>query len=205
MDAMPSIRSSRSFRHILLSAVLTISGLATARAQNIQVYATAAPTHLNHLYTVTGGATPVASLSGNWFIGADAGVTFNFYHSPAVILGLDFRGGPEIGTPGLGSALVGFRIAGSNPVFHLKPYFQLSTGWMEQRHQTGSGAFTITDAETYIPFQIFGGVDYPVNKRIDIRVVEVGVGVTHILAPDGIETPSKPDMFTLKSGVVVNF
>jgi hypothetical protein len=194
------------FAAILL--LFAASSVASARAQdadrNILVYGAFAATHLNHLYTVN-GTTPGSTLTGSWFEGGNAGVTFNFYQGSSVALGLDFRGGPQIGTHGLGSALAGFKIASQAPILHVKPYTQLSIGWMEQRHNTGSGIAAVTDAETYVAVELLGGIDYPVSSHIDIRVVELGIGFDRVIDTNAINTTAKPTPFTVNSGVVFHF
>jgi hypothetical protein len=132
-----------SRRFALLPALFALLLLPAAHAQSISIYGTASPAYLNHLYNLSGGPSPASDLTGKWFIGAEGGVTLNFSDSNKLAMGLDFRGGPQIGTPGFATALAGFKVASKTSPFHLKPYGQLSVGWMEQRHTTGTGASTV--------------------------------------------------------------
>ena len=198
---MPLLR-----RFTLLPAILlALFALPMARAQSIDIYGTASPAFLNHLYNLSNGVYPQADLTNQWFIGANAGVTLNFSDSGKITRGLDFRGGPEIGTPGLGTALVGFKVASDSAFFHLKPYGQFSVGYMEQRHSTGSGTYAVLDAEGYFLAEVFAGVDYPVTRRVDIRVVEVGGGLSKVIVTNGINTQSHPAIFSVNSGIVFHF
>jgi hypothetical protein len=188
--------------------VLVLVGLfavPAARSQTVQIYGTVAPTYLNHLYTVTGSTNPSTSTSGYWFVPPNAGLTLNFTKPGPVSVGLDFRGGPKIGTPGLGSFLVGIKVGVKPTVFQLKPYGQFSMGYLDQSHTTGSGLSATTNSQAYFAVEILGGVDYPVAPHIAIRVVEVGVGLTHYGANTGSNTSANPSIFSLQSGVVLNF
>jgi hypothetical protein len=193
-------------RFSLTALILALFALpAAARAQTISVYGTASPAYLNHLYTINNATPPQTTLSGKWFIGADAGVTFTFHETSPVTVGLDFRGGPEIGTTGLGTALAGLKLGFKPPVTNFKPYAQLSLGFLEQRHPTGSGAYAVTDAESYFVTEILAGVDYPIARHIDVRALEVGVGATRRIVTNGVNTATKPYPLSLSSGIVFNF
>jgi hypothetical protein len=194
-------------RITLLAICITFFLLPAAHAQNnIDVYVTAAPAHMSHLYTINNAApTPQATLSGQWFYGANAGVTFHFYKGSGIDLGFDFRGGPEFGTPGFGSALAGLKFAMHPSTTRFKPYVQLSTGFAEQRHTTGSGAYATLNAEEYFAFEFLAGVDYPLTKRIDLRCAEVGIAPTHAIVTNGTALQSSPSIVTLNSGLVFRF
>ena len=197
-------------RRLILLFALCLT-LPAAHAQkdnpnNIDIYITAAPTHLSHLYTVSNASpTPQTTLSGQWFYGVNGGVTFNFFHGSGLDLGLDFRGGPQIGTPGFGSALAGLKFALHPSATRFKPYIQLSTGFAEQRHSTGSGAYATTNAEEYFAFEFLTGVDYPLTRRIDLRAVEVGIAPAHAIVTNGTALKSSPVIVTLNSGLVFKF
>ncbi len=201
MDAMPSLRSVR-LRFTVLALLALSAAPFAARAQGISVYGTVSPVYLNHLYTVNG---TTSSLAGQWLVGANAGVTLTFAQSGNVSMGLDFRGGPEIGTPGVGSALAGFKLGFQPPKSHFKPYGQFSLGWLEQRHNTGTGSFAVTDAESYFAVELLGGVDYPVAHHLDLRLVEAGVGTTRRIVTNGINTSTRPAIVSLNSGIVYTF
>jgi len=192
-------------RFALIPLVVALFAIPAARAQTVSIYGTANPAYLNHLYTITSTIPPQYTLAGSWFVGANAGVTINLPPSGPVSVGIDFRGGPEIGTPGLGSALAGIKLGFKQPLFHLKPYIQLSTGFLEQRHQTGSAVYAYTDNESYFGAELFGGVDYPIARHIDLRMLEVGLGTTHVVITNGINTTAHPEFLSLSSGIVFNF
>jgi hypothetical protein len=194
-----------SRRFALLPALFALLLLPAAHAQSISIYGTASPAYLNHLYNLSGGPSPASDLTGKWFIGAEGGVTLNFSDSNKLAMGLDFRGGPQIGTPGFATALAGFKVASKTSPFHLKPYGQLSVGWMEQRHTTGTGASTVLDAESYFVTELFAGVDYPVTRHLDLRLVEAGIGAGKVVVTNGINTGAHPEIFSLNSGIVYHF
>ena len=192
-------------RTALISLVMGLFAFTAANAQTVSIYGTASPTYLNHLYTLSSATNPQATLAGNWFVGFNGGVTFNFTGSGPITLGLDFRGGPEIGTPGLGSALAGLKVGFPSPALRLKPYGQFSIGYLEQRHQTGTGSALVKDAESYFAVELLGGVDYPVASHVDIRVLELGIGTSYVLVNNGINTRAKVGIFSVNSGVVFHF
>jgi hypothetical protein len=189
----------------LVCVGLGVAGMGAANGQAVSVYATASPAYLNHLYTISSGTSPQYYLSGQWLVGANAGVTFTVSQTDKMSVGFDFRGGPEIGTPGIGTALAGVKLGFKPGIFHLKPYGQLSVGFLEQKHQTGSGAYTTIDAQSYFGVELFGGVDYPLARHVDIRVVEVGIGANHVVVNNGNNTKPSPEIFSLNSGLVFHF
>jgi len=188
---------------VQFAALLSLSAALAAHAQTVQVYATAAPTYLTRLYTVNGsGATTSSDYSGVWFVPPNAGFTLSSTKPGAVNWGLDFRGGPKLGTPGLGSFLVGAKMSVKPTAFHLKPYGQLSIGYLDQSHKTGSGASQVTSSQSYLGVELLGGVDYPVAHHFEIRIVEIGVGFTHYGVSTGSNTSPNPAILSLQSGLV---
>ena len=183
--------------------VFCLFALPAAHSQTVEIYATAAPAYLSRMYTVTGsGATAGYDYSGVWFVPPNAGLTLSSNKPGAVNFGLDFRGGPKFGTPGLGSFLIGAKMSLKPTALHLKPYLQLSLGYLDQSHKTGSGSSAVTSSQAYFGTELLGGVDYPVGYHFEIRVLEVGVGFTHYGTATGSNVSPNPDIFSLQSGLV---
>jgi hypothetical protein len=127
------------------------------------------------------------------------GLTLNFIHNPAFTFGIDFRGSKHFGTNGADTGLLGLKLGVQVPLLHLRPYIQGSGGYLGT-YESPSGSSTAT-ANHYYAAEILGGVDYPLLPRIDIRVLEVGVG--HALNNNINST--KPTFVTASTGVAVRF
>jgi hypothetical protein len=64
--------------------------------------------------------------------------------------------------------------------------------------QTVGGTF----ANQYIAWEILGGIDYPLAKIIDLRIIEVGGGKGYDVLG---AANSNLSLFTVNSGLVVHF
>ena len=178
----------------------------TARGQ-LEAYVTYSPAHLSNVETgavatTTGYTEQTASY---WSSGVGGGVTVPILRLPFVSLNLDLRGSTRPGTNGVDSALVGVKLALHPHVVRLKPYVQVSGGYLDTR-TTNVSTVTVSGAteggtfdNKYAAYEVLGGVDYPLVPFVDFRIVEVGAG-------QGIGIDSRNATFvTVNTGLVVHF
>jgi hypothetical protein len=127
-----------------------------------------------------------------------------------VKLGFDFRGSTHPGTVGADTAMGGFKVGFNPPLIHLKPYIEAAGGYVATRtvnistsasnpSQTIGGTFS----NKYAAWEILGGIDYPLIKFVDLRLIEVGGG-TGVSVP-GFSVGPNISLFTVNTGLVVHF
>ena len=89
------------------------------------------------------------------------------------------------------------------PVIRIKPYVQASGGWVGTRafNSGGSGTFN----NNYAAYEILGGVDYPLVRFIDFRVIEVGGGQGYDIGAGRVSTAPNLSLFNINSGLVLHF
>ncbi len=180
--------------------------MCAAHAQ-LSAYVTYSPAHLANVETgavatTTGYTEQTASY---WSSGVGGGVTVPFLRLPFVSFNLDLRGSTRPGTAGVDSALVGVKLALHPHVVRLKPYVQVSGGYLDTRTTNLSTSTVNGPAEggtfdnKYAAYEVLGGVDYPLIPFADIRIIEVGAG-------QGIGIDSRNATFeTVNTGLVVHF
>ncbi len=181
-------------RRIVTIAALFLLSVVAAHAQ-VSVYVTYAPTHLTNVQTGSQGQT-----ADYWASGVGGGVTLNFLPLPVFSLGLDLRGSTKPGTLGADTAMAGLKLGVHPPIIRFKPYVQASAGYLGTRTFSSSIPIGSTDNNTYIAWEILGGIDYPLMHSVDLRIIEVGGG-------QGINTGSgaNANLFTVNTGLVVHF
>jgi hypothetical protein len=105
------------------------------------------------------------------FGGVDFGGYYEFAHGPKYDLSADIRDTIQHGnSASLNSFMVGPRLAAKPMAYGLKPYAQLSIG-------AGRTESKLSPAHVEkLQYGIYGGVDKPLNKRVDWRIVEVSYG-----------------------------
>jgi len=104
------------------------------------------------------------------FGGVVLGGYYEVYHAPKFDISLDLRDEIEHGgSSSLNSFLFGGRIS-AKPASTFKPYAQISLG--DGRSRPALSTIHATKFE----YTIAGGVDRPLNKHVDWRVIEVGYG-----------------------------
>ena len=105
------------------------------------------------------------------FYGYDLGGYYDFFHSGNLTTGVDLRFSDlHANNAMLKDFLLGVRVSGTPFSRPFKPYVQASIG-------EGSTKAPNSTARVKKPdFAIFGGVDYPLKKHIDFRILEVGYG-----------------------------
>jgi hypothetical protein len=95
-------------------------------------------------------------------------------------------------------------------LIHLKPYIEAAGGYVATRTvnissnpnnsgQTLGGTFN----NKYAAWEVLGGIDYPLVKFVDLRLIEFGGG-KGVNIP-GISGASDLSLFTVNSGLVVHF
>jgi hypothetical protein len=209
-DATSTLRET--MRRTILLAVLVLLSAGLAHAQ-VAVYVTSSSARLSNVQTgvVASGSGYQEQYANFWASGIGGGVTFNFLPGP-VKLGFDLRGSTRPGTTGADTAMAGLKVGFNPPVIRLKPYLQASGGYVATRtvnvstfstggntSQPVGGTFT----NQYAAWEVLGGVDFPLMKFVDLRLIEVGGGRgTNIFGTSGAGGIS---MFTINSGVVVHF
>jgi len=105
------------------------------------------------------------------FGGIVIGGYYEAYHAPKFDLSVDLRDAIEHGNDAsLNSFLFGGRISAKPMKYSLKPYAQISFG----EGRTKSPLNPIS-ANKFV-YDIYGGVDRPLNKHVDWRVIEIGYG-----------------------------
>jgi hypothetical protein len=120
------------------------------------------------------------------FGGVDFGGYYEFAHYSKFDVSADMRDAIEHGNnASLNSFLVGLRVS-AHPMgaFHLKPYAQFSAG-------AGRTRPPLSDAHIErLEYGIFGGLDRPLNKHVDWRVIEISYGSTGIISSQTFQGPT---------------
>ena len=193
-------------RFVLPALLLGILSLVSARTAHAQV-----GLYLNPVVTRVGISTPdsgpFAFLGDNttsrFFGGLDFGGYWDFVHKPGYGAGLDVRDTIVHGNNAdLNTFSVAARVAGNPVKYGLRPYAELAAGAGRSRAPTSN--VHITKAE----WGIFGGLDYPLGKHVDFRVIELGYGTVTTISSQqeraGTSIPAA-SLFNMSSGLVFRF
>jgi hypothetical protein len=187
----------------VLAAVVLAAVAASARAQ-LGVYVNPVFTHISNSVPDTG---PFAFLgqgaTSRNFGGVDFGAYYNISHGPGMKFGVDVR---ETTVHSNNAALNVFSVAGrveSPPLtYGIRPYAEVAAGAASSKAQQ-SQIHT-----TRGMFAIFGGIDYPLTRHVDFRIIEVGYGsvTTQNSNIYGGPTPiGSSRMVQVSSGLVFRF
>jgi hypothetical protein len=126
------------------------------------------------------------------FGGVDFGGYYEFAHYSKTDISVDMRDAIQHGNnASLNSFMVGVRIA-AKPMafFNLKPYGQVSVG--AGRTRASQTAAHIEKLE----YGVYGGVDKPLNKHVDWRIVEISYGSLSTISSDTfLADPITPTSF----------
>ena len=187
----------------LLAAAVLAAVAASARAQ-LGVYVNPVFTKISNNVPDSG---PFAFLGENStsrnFGGVDFGAYYNISHGPGMKFGVDVR---DTTVHSNNASLNVFSFAGrieAAPLAHgLRPYAQIA-----------AGAATSKAAQAQIHttrgmFAIFGGVDYPLTRHVDFRIVELGFGgvtVQNSFIYGGPNPIGSSRMVQVSSGLVFRF
>jgi hypothetical protein len=167
--------------------------------------------YLNPVVTRVGISTPdsgpFAFLGDNTtsrvFGGLDFGGYVDFFHRPGYAAGIDVRDTIIHGNnANLNTFTVAARVAGNPVKFGLRPYGQLAIGAGRSKAPPSTVHITKLD------WGIFGGLDLPLARHLDWRVVELGYGtVTTISSQQERANTSIPaaSLLNISSGLVFRF
>ncbi|MGA8939140.1 MAG: hypothetical protein WB439_08250 [Acidobacteriaceae bacterium] len=125
------------------------------------------------------------------FGGVDFGAYYDFAHYSKADLGVDVRDAIQHGnSASFNSFLVGVRLAAKPMAFNLKPYVQVSVG--EGRTKAPLSSAHIQRLQ----FGVFVGLDKPLNKHVDWRIVEISYGtVSTINSTNFLANTTTPTSF----------
>lgn len=194
-------------RALLLPFVAALLPCMTAHSQDhIAVHATAT---LNYLSDVPTGVTATssgyqpqyASLIRPGFAG---GVTVPVLRLPLVTVGVDVRGAASHGIADFDNALFGLRFTAKLPNARIKPWVEGAAGFLAVREANISPAASgqsTTSGQYSSHFAIYegiAGVDYPLRKHLDLRILEIGLG-------SSFGTPRNTSVSEAGTGVVLHF
>ena len=201
-------------RLVLLTALAAIPA---AHAQLFEAYATFSPTHASNIETgsVLTGTVSTEQYTSFFVPAIGGGVTVNFLRLGPARLGFDLRGSTRSGTNGIDTALFGVKLAVKPPLLPLKPYVQVSGGYVATR--TGNVS-TVTNGSVntavggtftnkYAAFEAMAGVDYRLLPLLNLRVVEVGAGKGYNSGIDfeAANLGQNLTFFTINTGLVFHF
>lgn len=138
------------------------------------------------------------------FGGVDFGGYYEFAHFAKSDVSVDVRDTIQHGnSASFNSFLVGARLAAKPMAFGLKPYGQFSVG--EGRTKAPLSAAHINRLQ----YGIFGGLDKPLNKHVDWRIVEISYGSVSTISSANFEvgSPAFPNARVLgfSTGFVFRF
>jgi hypothetical protein len=197
----------RSLLLALLAPLVVICGHA-----QVAVYVTSSSGHFSNVPTglVSSGGSNQEQYASYWTSGIGGGLTLNFLPLGPAKLGFDFRGSTRPGTTGADTAMGGIKLGINPPLIRIKPYIEVAGGYVATRtinistnpgnpSQTVGGTFN----NKYAAWEILGGIDYPLVKFVDLRLIEVGGGKGMNIP--GISGASDLSLFTVNSGLVVHF
>jgi hypothetical protein len=187
----------------VLAAVVLAAVAASARAQ-IGVYINPVFTKISNNVPDTG---PFAFLgegsTSRNFGGLDFGAYYNIAHGPGAKFGIDIRDTTvHSNNASLNIFSVAARAESPPLVYGLRPYAEVAAGAANSKAQQ-SQIHT-----TRGMFGIFGGIDYPLNRHIDFRIIELGYGgitVQNSFIYGGPNPIGSSRMVHVSSGLVFRF
>jgi hypothetical protein len=199
-------------RRFILLAVLALLSSASARAQ-VSVYVTSSS---NRFSNVESGVILEPNLTTGeeqfdnfWTSGIGGGASLRWLSLGPVNLSFDLRGSTQSGTPGVDTALAGLKLGIKPPGLRLKPYIQASGGYLGTRTVNDTSTTTPpypsvggTLTNRYAGWEILGGIDYPLVRFFDLRVIEVGAGRGYDIL--STSTPNTT-VLSINSGLVFHF
>jgi hypothetical protein len=118
------------------------------------------------------------------FGGVDFGGYYEFAHYSKADVSIDVRDAIQHGNnASINSFMVGARVAAHPMAFGLKPYGQFSVG-------AGRTRSPLSDAHIQrLQYGIYGGLDKPLNKHVDWRVVEISYGSVTTVSSSQFQGP----------------
>jgi hypothetical protein len=105
------------------------------------------------------------------FYGYNLGGFYDFYHSGSLAAGFTMRFSDlHANNAMLKNFLVGVRVSGKPFTRPIKPYIEATIG------DGSSKAPNSTVHVGKVDYAVFGGVDYPLGRHVDLRAFELGYG-----------------------------
>lgn len=155
----------------VLAAVVLAAVAASARAQ-VGVYINPVFTKISNSVPDTG---PFAFLgegkTSRNFGGVDFGAYYNISRGPGAKFGIDVRDTTvHSGNSSLNIFSLAGRVESAPLAYGIRPYAEIAAGAATSKAQQAQ------IHTTRGMFGIFGGIDYPLNRHIDFRIVELGFG-----------------------------
>jgi hypothetical protein len=216
------LKMPKSRRNVLLAALLVIFAAiaaAPARAQ-LALSITSSSTQFSNVQTgtvttfnSTNQTTTTQAQGVNfWASGLGIGLSSTTLPLGPVKFGFDLRGSVRPGATGADTLLAGIKLAVN--LSRIKPYIEAEGGYLETRTLNQSSVSIVTSTGTssaatggfytnrYAGWEIFGGVDYPLMRFVDLRVIEIGGGSGVDISNVGGPNVS---LFSINSGIVLHF
>lgn len=138
-----------------------------------------------------------------FFGGVAMGGYYDFSHQSAFEAGVDVRDTiVHNNNASLNTFMVALRLEGRKPWFGVKPYVQLGIGAGSSKAQ--ESYVRTTRAE----YGLFGGLDHPLAKHLDFRVIEVGYGSVTTTSSSVYGAPTSipaASLLNFSSGLVFRF
>ena len=183
---------------------LTLALMTIAAHAQVGLYINPVGIHVSNSKADTG---PFAFLGDNatsrTFYGVNIGGYYDFFHAAKADVGIDLRDSYTKGNnASLNSFLVGVRVVARPANYSFRPYAQLSVGVGSTKPPTS------TVHISRVAYDIFGGVDYPLAKHLDFRIVEVGYGALSTVSSanfNGQTSIPTSRLFSVSTGLVFRF
>ncbi len=190
----------------LAFAAALLAGTPARSQDRIEVHATATVEHFSDIPTGVAGTAAGYQLqyAGLTRPGFSGGVTVSVLRLPLLTVGVDVRGAASHGTSDFDDALFGLRFAAKLPHARWKPWVEGAAGFLAARQANispaASGQTTTTGqyASHFALYEGIAGVDYPLRKHLNIRIVEVGLG-------SSFGATRNTAVFQASTGVVLHF
>jgi hypothetical protein len=190
-------------RCLLIAAALLLTP-AAVQAQFVEIYGTLVDAHATNVpqSTVVGCAPSGSPCLYDQFtktsvnnIGLGGGLTLNLIRLPVLKFGVDVRGSRNSATSGLDTALAGLKLTIHFPGVAARPYIQGSIGYVAANAKNSGGSGSATSR--YFADEALAGVDLPILRVLDFRILELGLG-------RGVQATT-PTFVTVASGLVLHF
>ncbi len=200
-------------RRLLLFAALTLAAATldpSAQAQLIEAYATFSPTHAGNVQTGTllNGSTYQNQYTSFFAPAIGGGITLNVLPLGPIRIGLDLRGSTKSGTTGIDTALAGIKLAIKPPLLPIKPYVQVSGGYVATRTANlTAGTAGATFGNQYAAVEGLAGVDYHFLPFLNLRLIEFGYGkgFNSGISFGSTSTQNDLNFYTINTGLVLHF
>ncbi|HEX5284448.1 MAG TPA: outer membrane beta-barrel protein [Bryocella sp.] len=187
----------------VLAAVVLAAVAASARAQ-VGVYINPVVTRISNSTPDSGPFSFLGQgVTSRTFGGIDFGGYYDITHGPGAKFGIDVR---DTIVHSNNASLNVFSLAArveAPPIGHgIRPYAQLAAGAATSKAQQA------LVHSTRGMFGVFAGIDYPLNRHVDFRIVELGYGsvtTTNSYIFGGPTPIGASSMVHVSSGLVFRF